>query len=229
MDTAFPKHVGFIMDGNRRWARKNRLQLLLGHENGVRRIEPLVELAAKKGIQYVTFWAFSTENWHRSKEEVVVLLDVFRKALSDPMMNRLKKNGVLVKVIGDISLFPRDIQERVGAIIDGTKNNDKITANFALNYGGRDEILRAVKNLMKDNVPEVTEDLFSSYLYTKGQPDPDLIIRTGGEMRMSGFMPWQSVYAEWYFSNVLWPDFTPGHMEEVLEDFLHNRKQNFGR
>jgi|SRR3989344_614662 len=216
------------MDGNRRWARRNRLQLLLGHENGVKRIEPVVEYAAKKGIQYLTFWAFSTENWKRSEEEVSVLLDVFRKALSGSMMDRLKENGVRVQVVGDIISFPDDIQKKVFSIVDGTKDNTKITANFALNYGGRDEILRAVNSLIEDNVREVTEDLFSRYLYTKGQPDPDLIIRTGGEQRLSGFLPWQSIYSELYFTRTLWPDFSAKEFAEALGEYKQ-RERRFGK
>jgi undecaprenyl diphosphate synthase len=225
----FPIHVAFIMDGNRRWARSHKVELFFGHDKGARNIEPLVEFAAKQGIRYVTFWAFSTENWKRTEEEVEEILAVFRKALQDPMIDRLQKNGVCVRAIGDITAFPQDIRERIVEIVDESKHNTRITATFALNYGGRNEILNAVKAFCHENdKTQVSEETFSQYLYTKDIPDPDLLIRTGGEMRLSGFMPWQTVYTELYFTNVLWPDFGQDEFEKALKDFAF-RQRRFGK
>ncbi len=216
------------MDGNRRWANKRHLPLFAGHERGARVIEPLVDHAIKIGISYLTFWAFSTENWKRSEEEVQTLMDVFRKALHDPMMKRLDSSGARIKVIGDMTPFPSDIIERVDKLIEKTKENTKLTVNFALNYGGRQEILQAVNRLLKENKGEVTEEMFAEKLYTAGQPDPDLIIRTGGEQRLSGYLPWQGVYSELAFVDTYWPDFSPEVFDTVLSDFA-SRQRRFGK
>lgn len=250
MKTNIPKHIGIIMDGNRRWAGKRRLPLFAGHSEGAKRIEPLVAYGAKQGISYITFWAFSTENWERGDREVNTLLRVFRRVLKDPMLDRLQKNGVRVNVIGDLSPFPQDITEGVKKIMESSKNNKRITATFALNYGGRFEILRAVNRLMKvysssegvrlrrmtesrssrrtSFTQTITEQVFAEYLYTAGIPDPDLIIRTGGEMRLSGFLAWQSVYSELYFTECLWPDFDEMEFQKSLDEYAR-RERRFGR
>ncbi len=225
---SLPRHVAFIMDGNRRWAKDHKLSLFLGHESGARNIQPLVEFAVSKGISYLTFWAFSTENWQRADDEVTDILNVFRKALKDPMIARLKEVKAKIQIIGDVSPFPDDIQQEVQKIIQDTKQNDKITVNIALNYGGRAEILQAVKVLIIEKKESLTEDEFSSYLSTAGQPDPDFIIRTGGEMRLSGYLPWQSVYAELYFTPVYWPDFGEKAFENALEEYAR-RHRRFGK
>jgi undecaprenyl diphosphate synthase len=224
----YPRHVAFIMDGNRRWARKHALSLFLGHESGAKRIEPLVDYAISLGITHLTFWAFSTENWERSEEEVKDIMNVFRQALHDPMVVRLQEKKVKVQVIGDLTPFPDDIRSDVEQILSDSKANEQMTVNIALNYGGRVEILRAFQKLLDENKTAVSENEFSELLYTAGQPDPDLIIRTGGERRLSGYLPWQAVYAELYFTPVLWPDFTPDEFGAALKDY-ESRQRRFGK
>lgn len=223
-----PKHVAMIMDGNRRWARNRRLPIFSGHKFGFDRIEPIVRHADNIGISHVTFWAFSTENWKRDKKEVDGLLNLFRRMFRESMIDRLNKNNVRVLALGDISAFPKDIAERIEQAIKQTKNNTGITANFALNYGGREEILRAIKKIVKEKPKEVTEETVSKYLYTAGQPDPDLIIRTGGEQRLSGYLPWQGVYSELYFTNKYWPEFDEKEFNTAIMDFV-SRTRRFGK
>ena len=227
------KHVAFIMDGNRRWAKTRRLPLVAGHTKGYQAIEPLIAYANKKGIKYLTFWAFSTENWNRDKKEIAILLQIFRHLFQGPLIKRLQKNGVKINILGEVDDFPKDIADRVKRMVEDTKNNTVITVNIGLNYGGRVEILRAVNNLVRDSgqarmTGKISEEEFSKYLYTKDQPDPDLIIRTSGEERLSGFLPWQSVYSELYFPKVLWPDFGEKEFEKALEEF-EKRKRRFGK
>lgn len=227
------------MDGNRRWAVSHKLEMLFGHDKGAHQIEPLVEYASKQGVKFVTFWAFSTENWQRSEQEVSVLMEVFRRMFRDPMVERMKKNDVKFGVIGDISKFPKDIQRDLKTLLDETKGNKKITVTIALNYGGRDEILRALNVILSkakdlDSSPSVqndiivTEQRFLNNLYTKDLPDPDFLIRTGGEKRLSGFLPWQTVYTELYFTDTLWPDFDETQLQIALDDFA-SRDRRFGK
>ncbi len=223
-----PQHVAMIMDGNRRWAREKGIPIFIGHRYGFNRIEPLVAHAADLGIAYLTFWAFSTENWNREKKEVEALMNLFRRLFTGSMVEKLKKNNVCIKTLGDISAFPKDIEDGIKKIIAETKNNTKITVNFALNYGGRAEILRTVRKILADKTADVTEDVFSSKLYTGGQPDPDLIIRTGGEQRLSGYLPWQSTYSELYFTKTYWPDFSNKAFNEAILDYV-SRERRFGK
>jgi undecaprenyl diphosphate synthase len=223
-----PRHIAFIMDGNRRWARQHKLSLFLGHENGAKRIEPLVDHALELGITHMTFWAFSTENWQRSEDEVNDILKVFRQALHDPMVKRLQEKKIKVQVIGDLTPFPDDIRQDVEKVLEDSRHNDRMTVNIALNYGGRAEILQAIQKLINEKKSIVTEKDFSDLLYTAGQPDPDLIIRTGGEMRLSGYLPWQSVYSELYFTDTLWPNFTPQEFDKALAEYS-NRQRRFGK
>ena len=221
-----PQHVAIIMDGNRRWAKERGLPVLAGHQKVADEIlEPLVEYAAKQGVAYITFWAFSTENWNRDRAEVEGIMRIFRHVIGK-RWQRLHEKGVRVRVIGDISKFSSDIKESLDKVIEQTKNNTKITAVFALNYGGHDEILRAV-NRLAGNTP-VTEEMFATSLDTSGIPDPDLIVRTSGERRLSGFLPWQSVYSELYFPNWYMPEFTPEKFDEVLDEYA-KRKRRFGK
>ncbi|HZE87833.1 MAG TPA: polyprenyl diphosphate synthase [Methylomirabilota bacterium] len=222
------KHVAFIMDGNRRWATAHKLPLVAGHTKGYQAIEPLIAYAYKKGIKYLTFWAFSTENWHRDKKEVTVLMHIFRRIFRSRLMKRLQDNGIRLQILGELDSFPEDIVADMTKIVANTKGNTKIIVTIALNYGGRAEILRAVNNLLYTNAKAVDEKTFASFLYTKNQPDPDLIIRTSGEERLSGFLPWQSVYSELYFPKVYWPDFTEKEFEKALEEFSR-RKRRFGQ
>lgn len=224
-----PTHIAIIMDGNRRWAKLHGLDPVKGHEQAATNaVEPLIQKCVDLGIKYVTFWAFSTENWKRDEEELKGLFNVFRFALGSLALKFIQK-GAKLRILGDISRFPEDIAKKSLEMISASSKNHNITVTFALNYGGRDEILRAVKKIVKDGIaPEkIDEDLFSSYLDTAGVPDPDLIIRTGGEQRTSGYLPWQSVYAELYFTSVLFPDFTPDLLEKAIAEF-GNRDRRFG-
>lgn len=233
-ESNIPKHVAAIMDGNRRWAAQKGLGAIDGHRFAAEKtIKPIVEHAIKKGIQYLTFWAFSTENKKRDKSELHGLFTIFRDALKTNM-KELDEMGVQIKIIGDIDWFPGDIAQTAQQFVEKTKKNKKITVSFALNYGGREEILRAISRLMdkiqthKRSVETpITEDEFSNYLDTAGMPDPDFIIRTGGNMRLSGYFPWQAVYAELYFTDTLWPDFTPLEFEKALKDY-ELRTRRFG-
>lgn len=228
-----PQHVAVIMDGNRRWAASHDMGPVDGHREAAEKtIEPIVERAIEHGIKYLTFWAFSTENRNRDRIELKGLFGIFRDALKTKV-KRLSEKGVKIKVIGDINWFPGDIAERVRKMVKLTKENDTITVSFALNYGGRNEILRAVKKVVKDfevgklSIEKLDEAEFGKYLDTAGIPDPDFIIRTGGERRLSGYLPWQSVYSEIYFTNTLFPDFSPKEFDKALFDYA-KRDRRFG-
>jgi undecaprenyl diphosphate synthase len=223
-------HIAIIMDGNRRWAKKQGLKALQGHDYVANKvIEPLVERCIELDIQYLTLWAFSTENWQRDQEEVMGLMNLFRQAFSKNA-ERLHKMGVRIKTIGDLSKFPQDIQKNVQKWLEDTAQNKSITVTFALNYGGRDELLRAVntwhQSAAKTDV--LTEVIMDSLLDSKSTPDPDLIIRPGGEQRLSGFLSWQSVYSELYFTDVLMPDFTPAELDKAVEEY-NERSRRFGK
>lgn len=224
-----PQHIAIIMDGNRRWARQNKMKALQGHQYVVNRvIEPLVDRCIELGIPYLTLWAFSTENWNRDSTEVEGLMKLFREAFKRNAQ-QLHEKGVRLNVIGDMSKFPSDISEETKKWLELSKENTKITVSFALNYGGRDEILRSIKKFIADGntVQDVTEEKFHEYLDTSHMPDPDLIIRPGGELRLSGYLPWQAVYAELYFTNVLMPDFGPDQLDLAVEEY-ERRHRRFG-
>jgi undecaprenyl diphosphate synthase len=224
------KHIAFIMDGNRRWAKEKHLPTLIGHDKGINGIEKIVTHAQNLGIPYITFWAFSTENWQRSKDEVTYLLNLFRKLFKGKMLKKLLKNGGKITVIGNLSAFPEDIQKEIFGIIDQSKNNTGIHITIALNYGGREEIVQAVQKIISDklNKADITVDVFSQYLYTSNQPDPDLIVRTGGSQRLSGYLPWQSIYSELYFTDSYWPDFDEKAFDKAIEEY-QNRERRFGK
>jgi undecaprenyl diphosphate synthase len=214
-----PKHVGIIMDGNRRWAKKQGLAALSGHAYAMETVvENLIEAAGELGIEYLTLWAFSTENWGREKDEVSGLMNLFRKALMTKVEKFIAKGAKLV-MLGDMTKFSPDIQEGMKQAMKKSEGNTKITVAFALNYGGRDEIKRAVKKGGVD---------FEQHLDTTGMPDPDLIIRTGGEQRLSGFLMWQAVYSELYFTDTLFPDFDKVKLEEAMEEY-QSRQRRFGK
>ncbi len=225
------EHIAIICDGNRRWAKQRGLPVFAGHQYAADAVfEPLIERAAEQKVKYLTFWVFSTENWQRSEQEVSFLLQLFQKVF-DAQIERLHKKNIRVRVIGDVSKFSSAIQERIARGIAMTQNNTAITAVFALNYGGRDELVRAAKKLAKEaghDADHVTQANFAEYLDTNGMPDPDVIIRTGGEQRLSGFLPWQSVYAELMFPQTLFPDFTPEHLQECMEEYTM-RSRRFGK
>lgn len=226
-------HVAIICDGNRRWAKSHGLQVVLGHKKAVDDVfEPLIDHAAELKIPFLTFWVFSTENWKRDKTEVDALLDLFRK-LFDDRVDDWHKKQVRVKTIGDISKFPKDIQDRIKKGTELTKNNTGITVIFAMNYGGRDEIVRATKALAADvlkgklSPDEISKETISSYMDTADIPDPDFIIRTSGEYRVSGFLLWQSEYAEFAFPKLYFPELTPEKFDELLSEY-DCRKRRFG-
>jgi len=242
-----PKHVAIVMDGNRRWAKAKGLSTFEGHRRGEERIEPIVDTAIELGIPYLTFWAFSTENWNRTAKEVAFLMQLYRHVLHKKV-DKFHKKNVKINIIGNLAMFPKDIQRKTGQWMEKTKNNKKITVNIALSYGGRDEILRAVekwRSSPKFNPPaggqsfppqrdpasggtKLTAEQFSSYLDTAGQPDPDLLIRTGDAQRLSGFLLWQIAYTELYFTKTLWPDFTPEKFKEALKEYKL-RQRRFGK
>lgn len=226
-----PTHVAIIMDGNMRWAKGKGLPYIEGIRQGANAIKPIVERASELGVKHITFWALSTENWKRGKEFTNNLFSVFREFLKRlDLFDELIERGGKIHVWGDIAELPQDIQDEIKKNIEREPIEKKIDVNFCLNYGGRAEILRAVKNIVQDKLSpkEITAEKFSQYLYSNGQPDPDLIIRTSGEQRISGFLPWQSIYAEFYFPQVFWPDFTPGEFDKALLEYSQ-RERRFGR
>lgn len=220
------------MDGNRRWAKAQGKPAGFGHKAGAKTIENIVRYANKIGIKYITVYAFSTENWKRSEEEVKGLMLLLQNYLSD-YSKRADTENIKINVLGDITKFPEGMQKSINECIERTKNNTGVTFSIALNYGGRLEIVEAVKKISKDikdgtiNQEEITEKLISNYLYTRGMPDPDLIIRTSGEIRLSGFLAWQSTYSELYFIEKNWPDFTEKDLDEAIKEY-NKRTRKFG-
>lgn len=225
-----PQHVAIIMDGNRRWARSRDLREIEGHKKGVERIKELVEYAAKIGVKSITFWAFSTENWTRDQGFLKDIFWLFRHVLNErkDFFDDLAKNGGQVHILGDISKFPKDIVEKINEYLFRPGPKKKIIdVNIALNYGGRDELLRTFRKILDDGYTSenIDIDLINRYLDTAGQPDIDLLIRTGGELRTSGFLLWQLNYAELYFTKTFFPDFGPNELDKALEDYsLRDRR-----
>ncbi len=227
--TKLPVHVAIIMDGNGRWARQRGQPRLAGHQAGVENMHRVLQAAVDFGIQVLTIYAFSTENWGRPEDEVHGLMNIIDEVLVREVPE-LHKNGVRLRHLGRVEGLGAETREGVRRAIDLTKDNDRITLNVAFNYGGRAEILDAVRRMIQDHVkPEqVTEEFFSSYLYTAGLPDPDLIIRTAGEMRLSNFLIWQSAYSEYYSTPTLWPDFDKQELYNALLAFSQ-RQRRFGK
>ncbi len=223
-----PRHIAFIMDGNGRWARQRNKPRLEGHRAGTQNIRRILEKCAEYDIEVVTIWAFSTENWTRPPDEIRGLMTILREMLKREVKN-LHKNGVRLQHVGRLEGLEDDLKGKIHDALELTKNNTRITLNVAFNYGGRAEIVDAVKRIIADGVTTnaVTEDLIEQYLYTAGQPDPDLIVRTGGEMRLSGFLMWQSAYAEYYTTPTYWPDFDEGELYKALVAY-GNRERRFG-
>lgn len=227
-----PKHIAIIMDGNRRWARKRGLDPKLGHKAGAKTLEKIVRYANKIGLDYITVYAFSTENWKRTEDEVGALMLLLQNYL-DEYSRRADTENIKVKVLGDISALPEGMQKSIKNCMERTKENTGVTFNIALNYGGRDEILKAVKKIAQDvkenkiKINEITEETISNSLYTAGQPDPDLLIRTSGELRTSNFLPWQIVYSEFVFTDKNWPDFEEKDLDEAIEIY-QRRNRKFG-
>ncbi len=233
LDGKIPNHVAIIMDGNRRWAKKKNLPVAMGHREGVKRIMEIVETAADVGINYLTVYAFSTENWGREKNEVDCLMSLLIEFLKKEL-NRIIKNNIKLNLIGRIEDLPNNVREEVKSAIDATKDNKRFNLNIALSYGGRDEIVTAVKNIVKDvenneiNIDNLNEENFKNYLFTKNSTDPDFLIRTSGEVRISNFLLYQLAYTEFYFTDVLWPDFKETELFEAILEY-QKRNRRFGK
>ncbi|MBR2616791.1 MAG: di-trans,poly-cis-decaprenylcistransferase [Clostridia bacterium] len=221
-----PTHVAFIMDGNGRWAKRRMMPRSYGHKKAVDTVTEVVEACFEKGIRYVSLFAFSTENWNRPKEEVDALFSLLRQYFQTGI-KRLLKNGVRLRVMGDLSRLPADVREDIESAIKSTEEFSEYVLNIGINYGGRDEIVRAVNRALSQNAKEVTEEGFSALLDTAGMPDPDLIVRSSGEKRVSNFMMHQMAYAELYFPKTLWPDFGKKHVERCIRVY-NKRKRRFG-
>ncbi|HEY4511452.1 MAG TPA: polyprenyl diphosphate synthase [Candidatus Paceibacterota bacterium] len=221
-----PQCVGIIMDGNRRWAKGKGLKLLMGHSAGGERLKEIIRVAKDAGIKHIIFYTFSTENWNRGSEEVSYLLDLIHSFLKKELQHFHEEGGILHSV-GDMSRFSPDLQRVLKDAEETTKNNSGVHIYFALNYGGRQEILTAVKKIVAEHPkPEdVTEEYFRTHLQTGTMPDPDIIIRTSGEQRLSGFLPWQGVYSELFFTKTLWPDFSKDEFQAILEEFAKRERR----
>lgn len=227
-----PQHVAIILDGNGRWAKKRGMPRNYGHAQGSKNVERICEEAYKMGVKYLTVYAFSTENWNRPKKEV----DTLMKLLRDYMKTCLKtaaQNRMCVRVLGDKRRLDEDIQKRIAELEEATKDNDGLCFQIALNYGSRDEMIRAMRQMAEDCVnkkvepAQIDEALFASYLDTHGIPDPDLLIRTSGEQRLSNYLLWQLAYTEFYFTDVLWPDFTKEELEKAIV-YYNSRERRYG-
>ncbi len=227
--TRVPHHVGIIMDGNGRWARARGLPRQLGHKAGTENIRPVLRAATEFGIRVLTIYAFSTENWSRPADEVSGLMTLLGEVIRRET-NDLHANGVCIRHSGRLEGIAPNLAQQIQNAVSLTSNNQRITLNVAFNYGGRAEIMDAVRHIMADGHPAeaVTEELISQYLYTGGLPDPDLIIRTGGEWRLSNFLIWQAAYAEYYATPTYWPDFDETELAKALEEYSQ-RERRFGK
>jgi undecaprenyl diphosphate synthase len=223
-----PNHVAIIMDGNGRWAEKRGLPRLAGHKAGVNRIRSVIKTIASHNIQYLTLYGFSSENWNRPAEEVQGIFNLLQEGV-DRLIPALNKQGVKINHLGRLDELPQGVRKAIILAANVTKNNTRISVNLAFNYGGRIELMDAARRLVDENLPssEIDEKSFAARLYTAGMPDVDLVIRTGGELRVSNFLLWQSAYAEYYFTSVLWPDFTPKQIGRALEAYS-KRQRRFG-
>lgn len=224
--TKIPQHIAIIMDGNGRWAKDRGLTRLQGHAAGTQVSEDIINGALDLGIKYLTLYAFSSENWERPIDEVEGLMDLLNEFLISRKQKMLK-NGIRLNTIGNISLLPKNVQETLADVMSVTAHNDKLVLTLALSYGSRDEIVRAINKLMV-NKKQVNEEDFGQALDTSSIPDPDLIIRTSGEYRISNFLLWQGAYAEYVFEPVNWPDFTVKHLEGAIKEY-QKRERRFGR
>ncbi|MFZ2621503.1 MAG: polyprenyl diphosphate synthase [Minisyncoccia bacterium] len=229
MSQKIPGCIGIIMDGNRRWAKGKGLKLLEGHRAGGETLKNIISWGKDLGIKHLIFYTFSTENWSRPKEEVSYLLNLIGEFLNSELDYFNKEGGVL-HYVGDLTKFPGDLQKTLHEALEKTANNTGPHVYFALNYGGRQDILSAVKKIVAENPKQekITEEYFGRHLQTGNMPDPDIIIRTSGEMRLSGFLPWQGVYSELFFIKTLWPDFSKEEFLNILKEY-ENREQRIGK
>ncbi len=227
-----PQHVAIILDGNGRWAKKKGMPRNYGHAQGSKNVERICEEAWRMGIKYLTVYAFSTENWNRPQNEVDALMKLLRNYMKT-CLKTAAKNDMKIRVIGDKTALDSDIKQRIAELESATKDNQGLNFTIALNYGSRDEMIRATKKLAKDcvdgrvNVEDIDEKLYESYLDTHGVPDPDLLIRTSGELRLSNYLLWQLAYTEFYFTDVLWPDFTKDELKKAIDQY-NRRDRRFG-
>ncbi len=228
-DLKVPQCVGIIMDGNRRWAKAKGMLALKGHHEGGETLKKIVKTAKDLGIKHVIFFTFSTENWKRGEEEVSYLLDLIGNFITKDLETFNKEGGIL-HFAGDLSKFSPELQKSLSEAKEKTRNNTGPHFYFALNYGGRAEILSAVKKIVAEapNESEITEEYFGKYLQTEDMPDPDIIIRTSGEMRLSGFLPWQGVYSELFFTKTLWPDFGEEEFKQIIKEYS-SRERRIGK
>ena len=227
-----PRHIAIIMDGNRRWAKEQGKPASFGHKAGAKTLEKIVRYANKIGLEYITVYAFSTENWKRTEEEVKALMTLLQSYLDD-YSKRADTENIRVKILGDISALAPGMQKSIYNCMERTKDNTGVTFNIALNYGGRDELVKAIKNIAQEvkegniDIQDISEEMVSNNLYTKGEPDPDLLIRTSGELRLSNFLPWQLVYSEFLFIEKNWPDFTEEDLDNAIIEY-EKRTRKFG-
>jgi len=231
-ESNLPKHIAIIMDGNGRWAKKRFLPRTAGHKEGIERVKEIVQVAGDLGIKYLTLYAFSTENWSRPKDEVDTLMKLLVEYLRKEL-DTLNTNNVKINVIGNIDRLPDLPKKEVSNAMKKTINNKKLILNIALNYGGRSEIVNAIKTIVDDvnsnmiKIDDINEDIVKNYLYTRKQPDPDLLIRPSGEKRISNFLLYQIAYTEFVFTDILWPDFTKEHFYKAIVEF-QKRKRRYG-
>ena len=229
---SMPRHIAIIMDGNRRWAKKRGKNASFGHKEGAKTLEKIVRYANKIGLEYITVYAFSTENWKRAEEEVKALMMLLQNYLDD-YSKRADTENIRVKILGDITALSESMQKSIIKCMERTKDNTGVTFNIALNYGGRDEIVKAVKKIAQDvemgkvSPDSIDEEMISNNLYTASMPDPDLLIRTSGELRLSNFLPWQVVYSEFLFIDKNWPDFEESDLDNAIIEY-QKRTRKFG-
>ncbi len=227
-----PRHIAIIMDGNRRWAKAQGKPASFGHKAGAKTLEKIVRYANKIGLEYITVYAFSTENWKRTEEEVKALMMLLQSYLDD-YSKRADTENIRVKILGDISALAPGMQKSIYNCMERTKDNTGVTFNIALNYGGRDELVKAIRQIAQEveegkiDIQDISEEMVSNNLYTKGEPDPDLLIRTSGELRLSNFLPWQLVYSEFLFIDKNWPDFTEEDLDNAIIEY-EKRTRKFG-
>lgn len=228
-----PSHIAIIMDGNGRWAKRRGLPRSMGHKKGAETVEKIVEAAKDLGVKYLTLYAFSTENWNRSEEEVSTLIGLLREYLKKDL-SEIQKHNVRIRFIGEKNMLDEDIAQSMDRIEANTKNNDAMTVCLAISYGSRQEIVSAVKKIATIvqrgdiSIDEIDEKKMSSFLYTHDIPDPDLVVRTSGEQRISNYLLWQIAYCEFYFTDVYWPDFSKKDLEEIIENF-NSRERRYGK
>ena len=230
MENNLPEHIAIIMDGNRRWAKEKNLEVKQGHYAGAENLKKIAQYANKIGIKYMTVYAFSTENWKRSENEVKALMMILKNYI-EKLLERTSANNIKINILGDISRLEIGLQNSINKIIDKTKNNTGLTLNIAFNYGGRAEILRATKQIAEEvhegklDLEKIDEKCIENHLYTKGQPDPDILIRTSGEIRISNFLLWQLAYTEFIFIDKYWPDFNENDIEESIHIFQKRHRK----